>query len=62
MREEWTVNTMIWEFNCNIWIRRNEFVHGKDEATKRAKLKAKLDAGVDKAFENDKDDVPAAYR
>jgi hypothetical protein len=38
------------------------FVHGKDEATKRAKLKKQLEAAVDKAFEQDKDDVPASFR
>jgi hypothetical protein len=42
MSEKWMVNTIkaIRELSCNLWIRRNEIVHGKDEeATKRAKLK-----------------------
>jgi hypothetical protein len=63
MSEKRMVNTIkaIWELTCNLWIRRNEFIHGKNEATKCAKLKGKLDAALDKAFEKDKDDVLAAY-
>jgi arginine utilization protein RocB len=58
------VNTIkaLWEHSCSLWISRNEFVHGKDEATKREKLKKKLEAAVDKAFEHDKDDVPANFK
>jgi hypothetical protein len=62
--EKWMVNTIkaLWEHSCSLWTSRIEFVHGKDEVTKRAKLKKKLEVAVDKAFEHDKDDVPANFR
>jgi hypothetical protein len=64
MSEKWMVDTIKapWEHSCTLWILRNEFIHGKDEATKWEKLKVKLAAAVDKAFTQDKDDVPVSYR
>jgi hypothetical protein len=37
-------------------------VHGKDEKSKHEKLRKKLEKAVDKAFEQDKDDVPTNFR
>jgi hypothetical protein len=36
MGEKWMVNTIkaLWEHSCSLWMSRNEFVHGKDEAMK----------------------------
>jgi hypothetical protein len=64
MGEKWMVNTIkaLWEHSCSLWTSRNEFVHGKDEATKCMILKKKPEAAVDKAFEHNKDDVPANVR
>jgi hypothetical protein len=64
MGEKWMVNTIkvLWEHSCSLWMSRNEFIHGKDEAMKHAKLKKQLEAAVDKAFKHDKDDVPANFR
>jgi hypothetical protein len=64
MGEKWMVNTIkvLWEHSCSLWMSRNKFVHGKDEVMICAKLKKKLEAAVDNAFEHDKDDVPANFR
>jgi hypothetical protein len=58
MGEKWMVNTIkvLWEHSCSLWMSR------KDEATKCMKLKKKLEVAVDKAFEHNKDDVPANFR
>jgi hypothetical protein len=63
MSEKWMVNMIkaMWDLSCGLWINQNEFVHGKDEATKRAKLTVQLNAAVDQAFEKDKNDVAAEY-
>jgi hypothetical protein len=39
MGEKWMVNTIkaLWEHSCSLWTSRNEFVHGKDEKSKREK-------------------------
>jgi hypothetical protein len=37
-------------------------VHGKDEKSKREKQRKHLEKAVDKAFEYDKDNVPANFR
>jgi hypothetical protein len=64
MGEKWMVNTIkaLWEHSCSLWMSRNEFVHGKDEKSKKEKQRKQLEKAVDKAFKYDKDDVPANFR